>query len=70
MGDDLFREAMAYLPQRAVTDNTKAAGIRIRRGFPEARIILESHDALLFAVRIGEVDDFITLAKKEMELTY
>jgi uracil-DNA glycosylase family 4 len=66
-GDDLFREAMAYLPQRAVTDNTKAAGIRIRRGFPEARIILESHDALLFAVRIGEVDDFITLAKKEME---
>ena len=29
-GDDLFREALAYLPQRAVTDNTKAAGIRIK----------------------------------------
>ena len=48
-GDDLFREALAYLPQRAVTDNTKAAGIRIKKGFPEAKIILEAHDALLFA---------------------
>ena len=66
-GDDLFREAMAYLPQRAITDNTKAAGIRIKRGFPEARIILEAHDALLFAVRIEYLDDFISIAKKEME---
>lgn len=66
-GDDLFREALAYLPQRAVTDNTKAAGIRIKRGFPEGRIILESHDALLFSVRREYLDDFIPLAKKEME---
>ena len=49
-GDDLFREALAYLPQRAVTDNTKAAGIRIKKQFPEAKIILEAHDALLFSV--------------------
>ena len=66
-GDDLFREAMAYLPQRSVTDNTKAAGIRIKKGFPEARIILEAHDALLFSVRREYLDDFIPLAKKEME---
>jgi len=66
-GDDLFREALSYIPQRAVTDNTKAAGIRIKRQFPEARIILEAHDALLFSVRIEVVDDFITIAKKEME---
>jgi DNA polymerase-1 len=66
-GDDLFREAMAYLPQRAVTDNTKAAGIRIKKQCTEAKIILEAHDALLFAVRIDQVDDFIPLAKKEME---
>jgi len=66
-GDDLFREGLAYLPQRAVTDNTKAAGIRIKRGFREAKIILEAHDALLFAVRIEYLDDFIPLAKKEME---
>ena len=66
-GDDLFREALAYLPQRAVTDNTKAAGIRIKKQFKEAKIILEAHDALLFAVRKEHLGDFIPLAKKEME---
>ena len=66
-GDDLFREALAYLPQRAVTDNTKAAGIRIKTKFPEAKIILEAHDALLFSVRKEYLEDFITIARKEME---
>jgi uracil-DNA glycosylase family 4 len=66
-GDDLFREALSYIPQRAVTDNTKAAGIRIKKKFPEAKIVLEAHDALLFSVRIEYLNDFIPLAKKEME---
>ena len=66
-GDDLFREALAYLPQRAVTDNTKAAGIRIKRRFPEARIILEAHDALLFSVRQEYLTDFISIATQEMQ---
>jgi DNA polymerase-1 len=66
-GDDLFREALAYIPQRAVTDNTKAAGIRIKKQFNEAKIILEAHDALVFAITIEYLDDFIPMAKKEME---
>jgi DNA polymerase I-like protein with 3'-5' exonuclease and polymerase domains len=66
-GDDLFREALAYLPQRAVTDNTKAAGIRIKQKFKEAKIILEAHDALLFSIRYEYIEDFILIAKKEME---
>jgi uracil-DNA glycosylase family 4 len=66
-GDDLFREAFSYIPQRAVTDNTKAAGIRIKRERPYARIILEAHDALLFAVRREYLEDFIPVATKEME---
>jgi len=66
-GDDLFREAFSYIPQRAVTDNTKAAGIRIKKQRPYARIILEAHDALLFALRREYLDDFVPLAKKEME---
>ena len=66
-GDDLFREALAYLPQRTVTDSTKAAGIRIKRKFPEAKIILEAHDALLFSVRKEYLEGFIAIAKKEME---
>ena len=66
-GHDLDRQAFAYLPQRAVTDNTKAAGIRIKKQFPEAKIILEAHDALLFSVRHEYLDNFIPLAKREME---
>jgi len=66
-GDDLFREAFSYIPQRAVTDNTKAAGIRIKKQRPYARIILEAHDALLFAIRREYLDDFIPVAQKEME---
>jgi DNA polymerase-1 len=66
-GEDLNRQALAYLPQRAVTDNTKAAGIRIKKKFPECKIILEAHDALLFSIRHEYLDEFIALAKKEME---
>ena len=66
-GDDLFREALAYMPQRAVTDNTKAAGIRIKQKFKEAKTILEAHDALLFSVRIEYLEDFIAIGKKEFE---
>jgi uracil-DNA glycosylase family 4 len=66
-GDDLFREAMAYIPQRAVTDNTKAAGIRIKKQFKEAKIILEAHDGLLFSVREEYLKDFIPIGIKEME---
>jgi uracil-DNA glycosylase family 4 len=66
-GDELFREAMAYLPQRAVTDNTKAAGIRIKKQFKECKIILEAHDALVFSLRHEYLNDFIPLAQKEME---
>jgi uracil-DNA glycosylase family 4 len=66
-GDELFREAFAYLPQRTVSDNTKAAGIRIKKKFKEAKIILEAHDALLFSVREEYLKDFIPIARKEME---
>lgn len=65
--DELYRQALSYLPQRAVTDNTKAAGIRIKMRHPSARLILESHDALLFSVKVAELDDFVPLAAEEME---
>jgi uracil-DNA glycosylase family 4 len=29
-GEELFRQGFSYIPQRAVTDNTKAAGMRIK----------------------------------------
>lgn len=66
-GDDLFREAYSYLPQRAVTDNTKGAGIRIKQQFPWAKIILEAHDALVFEILESELDNFAPIVKVEME---
>jgi uracil-DNA glycosylase family 4 len=66
-GDELFREAYSYIPQRAVSDNTKAAGMRTKARWPEAKIILESHDSLLFMVREEQVEDFAPILKEEME---
>jgi hypothetical protein len=65
--DELFRQAFSYLPQRAVSDNTKAAGMRIKQRFPNCRIVLESHDALLFMIEEHELDDFVSIVKEEFE---
>jgi len=65
--DELFRQAFSYLPQRAVTDNTKAAGMRIKRRFPNCQIVLESHDALLFIIDEQDIDEFVPIVKEEFE---
>lgn len=66
-GDELFRQALAYIPQRAISDNTKAAGLRLRKREPRLRIVMEAHDALLFIVPENEVEYFAPLIKEEME---
>jgi uracil-DNA glycosylase family 4 len=66
--DELLRAALSYIPQRSISDNTKAAGLRIKKREPKlARIILECHDSLLFMIPEKEVDYFIPFAKEEME---
>lgn len=66
-GDELFRQAFSYIPQRSVSDNTKAAGIRIKKRFPECKIIMEAHDGLLFSIRREYLSDFSAIVQKEME---
>lgn len=66
-GDDLFREAFAYLPQRTVSDNTKAAALRIKSKIRGIKIIIESHDSLLFSIREKDLDEFCPIFKEEME---
>jgi DNA polymerase I-like protein with 3'-5' exonuclease and polymerase domains len=67
-GDELFRSAFSYIPQRSISDNTKAAGLRLRKQYHELRhIILESHDSLLFMVREKDVDSMAPLIKTEFE---
>lgn len=66
-GDELFRMAFSYIPQRSVSDNTKAAGIRILNTIEDIRIIMESHDALLFCFDDKYLDDYCPIIKREME---
>lgn len=66
-GDELFRQAFSYLPQRAVSDNTKAAMLRIKSRLPQIRIIMESHDAILFMVPERHIDEWAEIIKEEME---
>lgn len=66
-GDELFREAFAYIPQRAVSDNTKAAAIRTRARAPWIKVILEAHDALLISVPIEKMQEAASIIKSEME---
>jgi uracil-DNA glycosylase family 4 len=58
-GEELNRQAFSYLPQRAVSDNTKAALFRIRERCNKIRkegrtarikCVMESHDGLLFSI--------------------
>lgn len=66
-GEDLFRMGFSYLPQRAVSDNTKAAAIRIRERIPEIKIVMEAHDALLFCIPIAKLSEWTPIIKEEME---
>src|SRR5215510_8405558 len=67
MGDELFRQGFSYLPQRAVSDNTKAAALRIQYRIPTIKIVMEAHDALLFSMPISKKKEWIPIIKQEME---
>lgn len=66
-GDELFRVAYSYIPQRAVSDNTKAAALRVKARASWIRIILESHDALLVSVPETRKTEAGLVLKEEME---
>lgn len=66
-GDELFRMAFSYMAQRSITDNTKAAALRIKRRLPKIKIVLEAHDALLFSVPEDMVEKWGSIIKDEME---
>lgn len=66
-GEDLFRQGFSYIPQRAVSDNTKAAGLRIKSRIPLIKIVMEAHDALLFSIPISKKSEWIPIIKEEME---
>jgi len=66
-GEELFRQAFSYIPQRAVTDNTKAAGIRIKERIPGIKIVMEAHDSLLFSIPDSKLKEQCLIIKEEFE---
>jgi len=66
-GDELFRQAFSYIPQRTVSENIKAAALRIRKAHPWIRILAESHDALLTSVPIVRRHEAAAIIKTEFE---
>lgn len=66
-GEDLYRQAYSYIPQRTVTDNTKASGLRIRDRIPEIKIVMEAHDSLLFSCKESQLEEYCPIIKQEFE---
>ncbi len=66
-GEELFRQGFSYIPQRTITDNTKAAGLRIRNKIPSIKITMESHDALLFCIPRNRTAEYSKIIKEEFE---
>ena len=66
-GDELFRQAFSYLPQRTVSENTKGAALRIRSRARWIKIIIESHDAILCSVPGSRREEAAGIMKEEFE---
>lgn len=66
-GDELFRQAFSYIPQRTISENTKGAALRTRLRAPWIIIIRESHDALLVQVPISRKLEAAKILREELE---
>ena len=66
--DQLFKEGYAHIPQSTVGDNTKRAMLYVKDQDPQARIVIEKHDAFGCLVPVGEVDKYAKIMKEGMEL--
>lgn len=52
-GDDLVREALAFIPQSTVRDKMIQVMYAIKRSFPSVRIAIEAHDSITSIVPIS-----------------
>ena len=67
-GDNLFREAIAYLPQSTAVDIINQAAVRIDSRLPNGAIILlQVHDELVIQCKESDVNTVATIMKEEVE---
>jgi len=63
----LFEEANAFIPQDTVVFITQRAALEIDEKYPPALLIVESHDALCYAVPEKELVEFWSIARQAFE---
>lgn len=66
-GNEMFKEAYAFIPQNAVTTQTKLAMIRIEKRFPYIEILQESHDSFLGRVPEYMLKECAKIIEEELE---
>jgi len=66
-GDELLREAFAYIPQGTVIDHLRHAALKIKEIEPDLKIVVEAHDALVCIVKNEDIDRIAKLLVQEME---
>lgn len=70
-GDDLFREAYAYIPQSTVADVLHRATRNIYARLPQgANIVLQVHDALVVQCPTELVEPVTAIIKEELEAPF
>jgi|SRR5262245_21507424 len=65
-GEDLYKEAFAFIPQSCVRDHLAQAWLRISQEI-ELDVVIEAHDSLTFQCREDEINDICKVVKREFE---
>lgn len=67
-GDQMFKEAYAYIPQSMVSDHLKFSAQRIEKRCVEMQILQESHDSFLAQAPKALVDRYLPIIQEELEM--
>jgi len=67
LGDNLYRAAIAFIPQSTASDHINRGAVRLEPQLPpRAQILLQIHDELVIQCKIKDQEKVITLIKKEL----
>jgi len=68
LGDELWREALAFLPQSTLVDDVNRSMVELfLRGEPRLQVLHQTHDAVLVQTRPEEVEWAVKLMKECLE---
>jgi uracil-DNA glycosylase family 4 len=68
LGEEMYREAYAFIPQSTVHDTLTLGGIRIKEELQGIRFLKEDHDSFTVLAPRGEVEDIARVMKRHIEI--